>query len=36
MKNTSEAQQQAFGKALYISRIRYVEEENEKVNKYYY
>lgn len=30
MKNSSEGQQQAFGKALYISCIRYVEEENEK------
>lgn len=36
VKNTSEGQQQALGKALYIYCRRYVEKENEKVNKYYY
>lgn len=32
-ENTSEGQQHAFGKALYISCRRYGEEENEKVNR---
>lgn len=36
VKNTSEGQQQAFGKALYVSCRRYVEEKNEKLDKFCY